>query len=65
MEELEQRLCVQNDIVTLQEDQQSQLTWLFGASETEPPTKEHTQAEPRSTKHVGDMQLLFTWVLDN
>ena len=35
-------------IGTLQEDQQSQLTWTGGAlRETEPPTKEHTRAGPR------------------
>jgi hypothetical protein len=34
-------------IETPQEDQQSQLIWILGISESEPPTKEHTQAGPR------------------
>jgi hypothetical protein len=35
-------------IGTMQEDQQSQLTWTLGSSETEPPTKGHAEAGPRS-----------------
>ena len=43
---------------TPQEDQQSQLTFTLGISASEPPTKEHTQAGPRSPcTYVTDVQL--------
>jgi hypothetical protein len=44
---------------TPQEDQQTQPTWtLGGLSETEPPTKEHTQARPRPPcTYATDVQL--------
>jgi hypothetical protein len=38
--------------------EQSQLTWIFGLSESEPPAKEHTQAGPRPPhSYVADVQL--------
>ena len=42
MEELEEGSRALEGIGTPQEDQQSQLTWNLGGSETEPPTTEHT-----------------------
>ena len=45
----EGRIAAPKGIGTPQEDQQNQLTLKpFGLSENEPPTKEHTQAGPRS-----------------
>jgi hypothetical protein len=44
-------------IKTPQEDQQNQLTWIFGLSETKPTTKEHTQSRPRiPCTYVVDIQ---------
>jgi hypothetical protein len=38
---------MQEGIGTPQEDKHNQLTWTLGLAESEPPTKEHTQAKPR------------------
>ena len=59
MEELGEGLRTLKEIGTPQEDEQSQLTWTLGLSETEPLAKEHTQAGPSPPNHtyVTDMQL--------
>jgi hypothetical protein len=44
---IEGRISVPKGTGTPQEDQQSQLAWIW-ESESEPPTKEHTQAGPRT-----------------
>jgi hypothetical protein len=45
-------------IGTSQEDQKSQLAWTLWFSESEPPTKEHTQARLRSPHTcIADVQL--------
>ena len=58
-EELGEGLWAPKGRGTPQKEQQSQLTWTLGAlRESEPPTKEHTQAEPRPPNtYVADMQL--------
>ena len=58
MEEYGEGLQAPKEIGIPQEDNQSQLTWTLGLSETEPPTKEHTQAELRPLHtNVADVQL--------
>ena len=52
MGELWEGLKTLKGIGTPQEDQQSQLRDLWELSETEPPTKEHTQAGPRHLARV-------------
>jgi hypothetical protein len=42
MEELGERLKEMKGLATQLEDQQGQLTWNHGSSQSEPPAKEHT-----------------------
>jgi hypothetical protein len=45
-------LTTPKGIGTPQEDKHSQLTWTLGLSDFELPTKEHTQAGPRTPAHM-------------
>jgi len=54
------RIVDPKGIGTLQEDQQSQLTWTLGALRDGTTNKEHTQARARpSGSYVADVQLGF------
>jgi hypothetical protein len=48
MKEFREGLIVPKEIGTPQEDQQKQLSWILGGSETEPLTKENTDDGPQS-----------------
>ena len=57
MEELGKGLKALKGIWTPQKDQESQLTWTPGSSETKPATKEHIRAEKGPRLYVANMQL--------
>lgn len=53
MKELREGSKALKGMGTPQEDQQSQLTWLFGLSDTEPPSKEYKGAGAKPTNTYG------------
>lgn len=46
-----------NKYLKCNRSQESQLIWILGLSESEPPTKEHTRARPRPPCSYVDVQL--------
>jgi hypothetical protein len=59
-------LLVLKGMGTPQEDQESTNLNPWGSQESEPPTKEHTQAGPRpSHSYVQMCSLTFVWFLSN